>query len=116
MSAIDLSLSVTPASRSGVVLFDLWTGILPLRPAGNWPTFSGADAKAYVKRIGNMVLMQAKQTSDLKSAAFVERREMFKASPCQLTSMVGALTDWTPLSFADRQGRLAKFALRTWPL
>lgn len=90
--------------------------ILPLKPLDNWPSFNDAEAKADAKRIGNMVLLQARSNSDLRSAGFDEKRKVFERSPYELTSQVAALGDWNHQQILERQRVLANWALEAWPL
>lgn len=90
--------------------------ILPQKPMGNWPSFSEAEARADVKRIGNMALLQAKKNSDLRSASFDEKKEVFKTSPYELTLRLAALPEWNHQRVVERQNLLAQLALRAWPL
>lgn len=90
--------------------------VLPIKPMGNWPSFSEEEARADAKRLGNMVLLQAKKNSDLKSSSFDDKKVVFGASPYVLTSQLAALPAWTHEAVAKRQHALAKIALKAWPL
>lgn len=90
--------------------------VLPMKPLGNWPSFTEEEARADAKRLGNMVLLQAKKNSDLKSSSFEDKKAVFGASPYELTSQLAALPAWTHESVAKRQLALAKIALKAWPL
>jgi len=90
--------------------------ILPQKPLTNWPSFGDAEAKVDWKRIGNMVLLQAKRNSDLKSAPFKEKKDTFRESPYELTSQVAELDEWTHDAIGHRQALLAQYALKAWPL
>jgi len=91
--------------------------ILPKNMEGNWPIFSQEEADALYKRIGNMVLLQAKPNSDLKSSEFSEKRIVYEGSPYELTRQVAEIQgDWTADEINKRQRVLAKIAVTTWPL
>lgn len=89
--------------------------VLPLRPEGNWPEFEEEAAQAMRRRIGNLVLLQQRLNSALKSAPFSDKRLVLAASQFQLTAEVGALPDWNEMALEDRQRRLAGLAVRAWP-
>jgi hypothetical protein len=90
--------------------------ILPKNTEGNWPDFSQEEADALYRRIGNLVLLQARQNSDLRSAPFTEKREVYRASPYELTRQVADVQEWNTDAIANRQEILAEIAVRTWPL
>ncbi|MDE0312045.1 MAG: DUF262 domain-containing protein [Caldilineaceae bacterium] len=90
--------------------------VLPQRPQDNWPMFDDEAVKLYAKRIGNLALLLAKSNSDLKSASFAEKREVYKKSPYKLTSQIADVPSWTETTIVERQKDLADLALRAWPL
>jgi hypothetical protein len=90
--------------------------VLPRVPGGNWPKFSAEEAEAYYRRLGNMLLLQAKANSDLKSGSFSEKRQVYAACPYELTKQVGSATEWTAAAINARQQEMARLAPRTWPL
>ena len=90
--------------------------ILPERPESNWPQFTDDTVRANVKRLGNMALLVAKTNSDLKSAAFSEKRQVYADSPYETTKMVAQYPDWTEDTIAIRQKKLADYALKAWPI
>jgi hypothetical protein len=90
--------------------------VLPLKPESNWPQFDPESAKAYQRRLGNMVLLQQKLNSSLRSSAFSRKRTVLAKSEYVLTSRVGKLGDWTPQAIDKRQRQLAELAVRAWPL
>lgn len=89
--------------------------VLPTNPEGNWP-FSDEEIDAFHRRLGNMVLLSRKANSELKSAAFQQKKKMFKDCPYELTRQIEALSNWSPESIVNRQKKLAELALTAWPL
>jgi hypothetical protein len=63
-----------------------------------------------------MVLLQASKNATIGNKKFAEKREVLKASPYLLTKMVGEKTSWKLPDINERQKRLAKLAVETWPL
>ncbi|MBK8975266.1 MAG: DUF262 domain-containing protein [Planctomycetes bacterium] len=90
--------------------------VLPLKPESNWPSFDDDAARAYQRRIGNLVLMQQKLNSTARSAAFAKKRATLAASHYKLTAEVGAQPTWDPAAIGQRQQRLAKLAVQAWPV
>ena len=48
--------------------------VLPEKPMGNWPQFSGDEVKIYRNRIGNLVLLRASENSGLQSDDFDKQK------------------------------------------
>jgi hypothetical protein len=90
--------------------------ILPEQPGANWPQFDEDTARIYVRRIGNLALMLAKNNSDLRSSDFKTKKAVYKASPYELTRMVSKSPSWTKNEIGERQKALATLALKAWPL
>ena len=90
--------------------------ILPRKPEGNWPQFDEEIVRAYTTRLGNLALMQARENSKLKSDNFATKKPVFRASPYELTSEIAQYDEWTTESIEDRQRRMAKLAVKTWPI
>lgn len=90
--------------------------VLPEKPEDNWPQFDKEEVATYWRRIGNMVLMQLKDNSALKSAKFSEKVDVYKNSPYILTSQVATLSEWTVHAINKRQRILAEIALKAWPI
>lgn len=90
--------------------------ILPIKPNGNWENFDRELAETYVKRLGNLALLPAQSNSDLKSASFKEKKEIYKVAPYILTKGISEIPEWNYMQIIERQKHLADLALKTWPL
>lgn len=90
--------------------------VLPENPHANWLEVSAEDVEANKKRLGNMVLLQAKKNSTIGNAPFSEKRVVLAESSLHLTAEVGAKKKWGAKEIAARQARLAKLAVLTWPI
>lgn len=90
--------------------------VLPERFDGRWGRFDEDEARAYVKRIGNLALLLAKSNSDLRSADFKTKRAVYKTSPYELTRQISTVSEWNEDRIVERQKGLAELALRAWPL
>lgn len=90
--------------------------ILPENPGPGWGHVPQELAEAYYRRIGNMVLMQAKKNVKIGNGPFKEKKAVFKDSPYLLTKDVASEINWGPSHIVARQKRLAEIAVKTWPL
>ncbi|GMV99325.1 MAG: hypothetical protein AMXMBFR84_04640 [Candidatus Hydrogenedentota bacterium] len=94
--------------------------ILPATPGDYWGHIEQELANAFYKRIGNMVLLNAKKNQLLGNCDFKKKRECFSDSGLLLTKRVADATTestlWGPEEIKKRQAALAKIAVETWPL
>ncbi len=91
--------------------------ILPENPDANWPSIDPDTASAFYKRIGNMVLLQADKNSMAGNSSYEDKKPFLSSSAILLTSDVPKeYPTWDPGSIRHRQAKLAKLALKTWPL
>lgn len=90
--------------------------VLPFKTELGWPGWSQDEVDAYVKRIGNMVLLTATANSTIRSIGFSDKKRHFLSSPYETTVMVGEKTTWLPDDVSQRQVVLADLALKAWPL
>lgn len=90
--------------------------VLPENPGSNWPAFTPDDAKAFCRRIGNLVLMISTQNALVGNSSFAVKKPILFASGLALTKMVGKVANWTREEIAKRQQELAEEALKTWPI
>jgi len=90
--------------------------VLPDRTDGNWPQFSEEDKRAYLNRIGNMVLLAQKMNSALRSAPFQEKKKIYAPSRLLLTARVAKFKEWTKKEIEERQRELAGLAVKAWSI
>lgn len=90
--------------------------VFPTHPEGNWPQFDAQTAAAYVRRLGNMVLLKNSQNSDLRSAGFDAKKAVYASAAYELTRHVSDVEDWGPDAIEARQKVLAQYALKAWPI
>ncbi len=90
--------------------------ILPENPQDSWPGITPEIASAFFRRIGNLVLLQAKANSLLGNSPFHEKKNVLQASSFLLTKAVGNYSKWGVDEIRDRQEGLAKLAVLTWPI
>jgi Protein of unknown function DUF262/Protein of unknown function (DUF1524) len=89
--------------------------VLPKESAANWK-MKPDIAAANLKRLGNMVLMQASRNSDVANSSFEEKRAEYKKSSFLITSSVSRYSEWTPNEIDARQAKLAEIAVVAWPI
>lgn len=89
--------------------------VLPEHPDGNYPNVDPKDAAANHNRIGNMVILQARNNSIIGNSAFDVKKPILLDSPFILTSEVALFTQWGVAEIEHRQQKLAKLAVKTWP-
>jgi hypothetical protein len=89
--------------------------IVPANPQSSWPGVDPDTASAYYKRLGNMVLLQAKKNSMTGNSSFAEKKEHLKTSTFLLTSEVADYDSWGIKEINERQHGLAMLAVQTWP-
>ncbi len=90
--------------------------ILPESPGVNWPNISPEEAAANYRRLGNMVIMQAKKNSMIGNSTFDDKKVFLGQSTFILTAEVATSDTWGMSEIVTRQQRLAKLAVDTWPL
>ncbi len=90
--------------------------ILPENPENKWSGVTPETADAYHRRLGNMVILQAKKNLQIGNESFTEKRKALKESAFLLTAEVAKQSSWGIKEITERQGQLAKLAVETWPL
>jgi hypothetical protein len=91
--------------------------VLPEEPQpGTWEKFSAEQRQLLTTRLGNLALLKFSDNSNLQSKEFAGKKSEFKKSKFKLTSELGSLSNWTPDVIVSRQKRLAKLAVKAWPL
>jgi hypothetical protein len=90
--------------------------VLPETPGNNWPNIEPEMAEANFRRIGNLVLLQAKQNTLIGNSSFSDKRKALRDSAYLLTQEVGRKADWNIEEINERQKSLSKLAVETWPL
>lgn len=90
--------------------------IIPLNFPKNWKHLSPETGAALYNRLGNMVLLNAKKNARLGDVGFDEKKKVFAASAFRLTKTVAKYPTWGEKEVDDRQSKLSKIAVKTWPL
>ena len=91
--------------------------ILPKNPtAGTWKTFEPETASVWARKLGNLCLMPSDENGAATNAEFPAKKPFYASSQLKLTKEVATYTKWEPKSIQDRQGKLAKLAIKVWPV
>ncbi len=90
--------------------------VLPKKPEGNWPQFSEDEVGLFANRLGNQVLLRARDNSELRSVGFADKKQIYANSPYVLTSQIAELNDWNVPAVVTRQKKLADLAVQAWPI
>ena len=91
--------------------------ILPRNPTtGTWVKFNGEDVSRYLKRLGNLCLLQRTGNSNLDNGSFDAKKELFGASPLIFTRDVAEFSEWSPDNVEARQRKMGEMAIRAWPI
>jgi hypothetical protein len=88
---------------------------LPLSPGPEWDA-NPEVAQAAQKFLGNMVLVREAQNRELGNRPPQQKRPIVANSGYELTKMIATYDKWDIESIRDRQAKLAKLAVQTWPL
>lgn len=89
--------------------------ILPQSKA-RWEGFDEDTSRANVNRLGNQLLLLAKQNRDVAASDFEAKKVVYGGSPYLLTKQVAAVPAWNPEAIVERQKLMADLALKAWPL
>jgi hypothetical protein len=89
--------------------------ILPEHPDSSW-SIDPAVAAAWCKRIGNLVLLQAKKNTLVGNSSYGAKRKILAQSAFTLTSEAAKSPTWGTQEIGERQNKLSKIAIKAWPL
>ncbi len=90
--------------------------VLPDSPEGAWSHIDPDVASSLFSRLGNMVLLKASTNALVGNDSFATKKKYLKESGLVLTAEVAKSTNWGPAEIKNRQSKLAKLAIDTWPL
>ena len=91
--------------------------VLPQHPGKGWEHISPEELKANYNRLGNQALLAGSVNSKLNNVAFDTKRPALAASPFSLTKDIASIkTNWGISDIAERQRRIASYAVKAWPL
>jgi hypothetical protein len=89
--------------------------VMPLQLGAGWKVPSEI-AQTAQKFLGNMALVRETENRELANKSFAEKKLILAKSGYDTTKLISEYDDWTLDQIRERQGRLAKLAVRTWSL
>jgi len=90
--------------------------VMPQTREPNWKCVSREDHSAYVKRLGNLALIDKDENQKIGNDSFKKKRAVLSGSDLLLTKEIGDKELWTPAEISARQEALASLAVKAWPL
>jgi hypothetical protein len=89
--------------------------VMPRVPSQEWHV-DAETALACEKRLGNMVLLRAKRNVELGNTGFAKKKKVFEESGFLITRDITHYEEWGLDEINERQAKLAKLAVKTWPI
>ena len=89
--------------------------ILPRHPGPEW-NVEEEVALACQNRLGNLALLRASKNVEIGSDSFTEKIQAYEHSNLSITRQVLEYDRWTNEEVNDRQSKMAKLAVKTWPI
>lgn len=90
--------------------------IMPQTRDPHWTGSVNAEQHAaFLKRLGNLALLDKALNAQSGNLAFADKIAAFKVSKIALTSQIAAHLTWTSVEIDARQKALAKLAVKAWP-
>lgn len=89
--------------------------IMPLKTNEDWEDDDDL-ADATQTFLGNMALLKSGQNKDIGNKSFAEKKPIYAKSGYELTNELANYEKWTIDEIKERQARLARLAVKTWPM
>lgn len=89
--------------------------IMPQSPSPKWPIDDDVR-RAWYRRIGNLALLKKSQNELADDEDIVSKSKVLGTSKFSLTAELKGAKVWGPPDIEERQRRLAKIAVKAWPL
>ncbi|MCV6825148.1 MULTISPECIES: DUF262 domain-containing protein [Halocynthiibacter] len=90
--------------------------ILPKSIRGiGWDSFNADSHSEFKNRLGNLCLLKRSENNGMSNESFEGKKPFFEKSSLTLTYELSKTESWEPIEVENRQKKLAKLALRTWP-
>jgi Protein of unknown function DUF262/Protein of unknown function (DUF1524) len=81
----------------------------------DWLAFSPEEVSTWSNRLGNHCLLKKTHNNKIGNKPWSAKKPILTASSLRLTKIAGRKTNWTQKEIAERQRRLAAYAIKTWP-
>ena len=90
--------------------------IMPQTRDPHWTaSVTGEQHSAFLKRLGNLALLDKALNGQSGNLPFADKIAAFKESKIALTNQISAYQTWTPAEIDTRQKALAELAVKAWP-
>lgn len=90
--------------------------IMPQTRAPHWEAIPVEQHENYVKRLGNLALLDRVLNEKSGNLPFADKAKVLAKSRISTTREIAAATSWDTKAIDERQGRMAKVAVKAWPL
>ncbi|ARU21636.1 6-hexanolactone hydrolase [Ralstonia solanacearum] len=90
--------------------------VMPQKRAPHWLDISEEQHENYVKRLGNMALVDRDLNEKIGNLAFAEKAKLLAKSKISMTCEIASASTWGPSAIDERQRQMAKLAVKVWPL
>lgn len=89
--------------------------VMPVTPSEAWK-IDAETAATFHKKLGNMVLLGAKENVAIGNGPFTKKKPVLAESPYTTTKDVAKRNKWGPEEIRTRQAGMADLAPKVWPL
>jgi len=90
--------------------------VMPQTREPHWKSISVEQHKAYLKRIGNLAVLDKDLNEGAGNLPFSDKAKVFAKSSISLTREIGSSPQWDLAAIEARQEKLAQLAVKAWPL
>ena len=90
--------------------------VMPEKQSQDWQNIAPQDHEEFVSRIGNLALLMPGTNSKLSGKGFETKRPTYASADLTPTKMISDYPKWEISEIVDRQKKLAKIAVKTWPI
>lgn len=90
--------------------------IMPLTRAPHWEGIPVEQHENYVKRLGNLALLDRGLNEKSGNLPFAEKAKALAQSKISMTRGIPTATNWDTKAIDQRQKEMAKLAVKAWPL
>jgi len=90
--------------------------IMPQTREPHWSCVTEDQHKSFVKRLGNMALLDKNLNEKCGNLPFTVKRKTLAASKIQLTRNISTMDSWGVSEIEKRQRVLAGIAVKAWPI
>lgn len=90
--------------------------VMPKTREPHWKQITEEQHKAYLKRIGNLALLDKSLNQYAGNLPFIDKKKAFAQSKVTLTQEIAKASSWDLKAIDARQQQLARLAIQAWPL